>query len=363
MPVALLTITGIVFLILLFAYLLSQRPALPISYLPMDASKNYCTPAGWKGTPVDRKGRFLNHEYPFYQNYLKILQWLPSHLFNLIRNRNISFDAIIHSNNEFLYQPNTLIWLGHASFYLNLNGVKVLIDPHFYNTSIYKRHTPPPITPELFTGINLILISHDHADHCDKKSLRLLLQKNPAAMVLSGSGMEKLLRSCSKNPVKIITAEWYQQYPLSGLPEIYFVPSRHYCKRIFERFNGKLWGGFVIKYTTGNEDDRTLYFGGDSGYGNHFKDIQALFKPDVAILGIGAYEPLWFMHPNHMSPRYAVKAFDATGAVSMIPMHYGTFNLSNENMHCPIAALQQEAGNRHIIALLAGEILPLAKTS
>jgi L-ascorbate metabolism protein UlaG (beta-lactamase superfamily) len=360
---AAIIIIGITFITLIAIYWSGKRPASPASHIPLDPTKKYRTPAGWKGIPVDRKGRFMNHEHPFYRNYPQLFLWFPSHVWNLIRNQHIAFEAVIHSNNEFLYQTNIMIWLGHASFYLNLNGVKVLIDPHFYNTFIYKRHTPPPIAPELFTGIDLLLISHDHADHCDKKSLQLLLQKNPGAMVLCGSGMETLIRSFSKNQVKIITAEWYEQYPLTGLPEIYFVPSRHYCHRVFQRFNGKLWGGFIIKYTTGNGDNRTLYFGGDSGYGSHYKEIQPLFQPDVAILGIGAYQPLWFMHPNHMSPRNAVKAFDDTGATSLIPMHYGTFNLSNESMNAPLTSLQHQAGKRNIIILQAGKILPLDKTS
>lgn len=363
MATFLLIATGLPLIIYALAYLFSKRPAPPVTHIPPDVTRKYRMPKGWKGTPVDRKGRFINHEYPFYRDYLLILKWLPSHVLNLIRENNISFEAVIHSNNQFLYQPNVLIWLGHASFYLNLNGVKVLIDPHFYNTANYQRHTPPPIAPELFTGIDLILISHDHPDHCDKKSLQLLLQKNPGVTLLSGSRMEKLLQSFSKRPIKIITADWYQQYPLNGLPEIYFVPSRHYCSRSNQRFNTTLWGGFIIKYTRGNGDVRTLYFGGDSGYGSHFKDIQTLFQPGLAILGIGAYKPVWFMHPVHMSPCNAVKAFDDTGAISMIPMHYGTFNLSNENMHAPLTLLQQQAGLRNIIILQAGEILPLEETS
>ena len=350
----------LVFVLLgVFAWILSPKRALTIGHLTRIPTGSYRVKLNWKGTPVDGKGRFVNEEFPFYQNYLEILYWLPSYVVSMFRNILQSFPGILHNNDQFLYKNDILIWLGHASFYLNLDGVRILIDPLFYNFKINKRHTPCPINPNLFSMIDYILISHDHYDHCDKKSLKALLNNNPGATFLTGLHMENLLQSFSDKPLKILMADWYQQFPLDKGLEIHFVPSRHYCNRFGQKYNGRLWGGFMISYKANKTLQKTIYFGGDSGAAKYYIDLKDLFHPDLAILGIGAYSPKWFMHPNHNSPKGALKAFDETGANTMIPMHFGTYNLSNENMKDPLRILNQEKGNRQIIPLTAGEIHPL----
>ena len=341
------------------AYFITERPAPPTDFIPPDKKFNYIHPEGWKGTPVDQKKRFVNYEFPFYQDYIRLLRWLPSHVLNLVRNCGRRYEPVIHSGSEFLCKKNVLIWLGHASFYLDIDGIKILIDPHFFNTSIYRRHTPAPIAPELFSGIDYILLSHDHADHCDKKSIRILIKNNPHVTLLTGLNMDTLLRSFTSLPLNIHTADWYRQYPIASPLKIYFVPSRHYCRRLGGKFNGYLWGGFIIKYPSGATGERTIYFEGDSGEGDHFADIKHLFSPDLAMIGVGAYQPRWFMHPNHMSPEDAIAAFDVSGAAVMIPMHYGTFNLSNENMDAPLTLMKRYAQERNIIIPVPGYLLQL----
>jgi L-ascorbate metabolism protein UlaG (beta-lactamase superfamily) len=322
-------------------WLFSIRPAPPVRYLPMNKNKTYCAPEGWKGMAVDRKNRFMNTHHPYYQDYLAILRWMPGHLVNSWRNRNYRF-PVQPLHPEQLPQGNFLVWLGHASFYLCINGRRLLIDPQFYRAAVYKRHSDNPAGPQAFRNIDYILLSHDHADHCDPRSLAQLTAHNPQAVVLTGLGMETCLAPMVSRETKIVTAEWYEQYPVTGL-HIWFVPSRHYCKRVNNRFNRQLWGGFVIRYTTQQGTRRTIYFAGDSGYDADFATIGALFRPDIALLGIGAYLPGWFMHPNHMSPKDALQAFRDTGAAVMIPMHYGTYNLSCENMDAPLRELNSHA--------------------
>ena len=346
----------IILIIGIVAYLGSPKSAGPRTYMRIDELKKYCSPPGWKGTPVDRKGRFLNNEYPFYQDFLKILSWLPGHLLNLLRNRRMKFPVVCHQSAGVLEENETLIWLGHASFFLRINYINILIDPHFNNTFIYKRHTGNPLSPELFANINYILLSHDHADHCDKRSLQLLVRNNPGVIILSGLNMEALTRSFVKQQVNTITAEWYEKFPLPREVAIYFVPSRHYSKRIFKKFNATLWGGFVISYKNTSGYFKTIYYGGDSGYGNHFKEIGKLFEPDIAILPIGSYMPRWFMKPNHMSPGEAVQAFKDCAARLMIPMHYSTFNLSNEHMDVPKEVLKEIIPTENLVHLLPGTV-------
>jgi L-ascorbate metabolism protein UlaG (beta-lactamase superfamily) len=334
-------------------FIANEKPALPISYLPVD-SRSYKTPPGWKGTPVDRKGRFVNSEHAFYQNYFDIFfKFLPRHAWHLLRSRPLQNTIYTHTDDSFLSADETLIWLGHASFFLRFGGYNILIDPHFNNTAVYKRHTANPIRPEAFRGIDYILISHDHADHLDKRSIDLLLRNNPGATVLTGLKMDETVCKLAAVNVKCQTTDWYQAFSLPGGLAISFVPSRHYCKRIWKKFNGSLWGGFVISCTNEGKQ-HTIYFAGDSGYGQHFKAVKDLFKPDLAIIGIGAFKPEKFMEPNHMSPEEALVAFDDTGATEMIPMHYGTFNLGCEHMSEPLTRLMNSKGNRNVIPLEVG---------
>jgi len=277
-----------------------------------------------------------------------------------MRNQFTYFKVMPHSNAEILNQKDTLIWLGHASFFLNLNGVKILIDPHFYNTFLYKRHSSAPVAPDLFSGIDYILLSHDHADHFCEKSLKQLILQNSKLTFLAGLKMDYLISKVISQQANILTADWYQKYFLKTPIDIFFVPSRHYSRRIGHSFNEHLWGGFIISYKSAEGNNRTIYFGGDSGSGNHFCELNKLFSPDLAILGIGAYKPGWFMHPNHMSPTDALKAFDASGASVMIPMHYGTFNLSNELMANPLKELLKNRGSRKIVHLTPGESFKIA---
>ncbi|WP_238531649.1 MBL fold metallo-hydrolase [Nitritalea halalkaliphila] len=122
-------------------------------------------------------------------------------------------------------------------------------------------------------------------------------------------------------------AGWFQRYPLQkkGL-EITYLPARHWSRRGLLDENKTLWGGFYIKSKT-----KSIFFMGDSGYDAHFKLIaDALGAPDYAIMGVGAYKPEWFMAQAHISPLDAIKAFNEMGAKTFIPMHYGTFDLSDE---------------------------------
>lgn len=126
---------------------------------------------------------------------------------------------------------------------------------------------------------------------------------------------------------KIQEAGWYQQYKLDNDKlEIFFLPARHSSRRSLNDVNKTLWGAFVIK-----SKDSPIYYGGDSGYGSHYKEVGELFTNiDVALLGIGAYSPRWFMSPNHQDPGQAVQAFNETKAKTVIPFHYGTFDMADE---------------------------------
>ena len=170
-----------------------------------------------------------------------------------------------------------------------------------------------------------------------------------------GLGTGELIKSWFPK-IEAIEAAWYQQIEDEGL-KITFLPAQHWSKRSVNDGGQRLWGAFMIQ-----GDGITLYYSGDTGYSKHFSEIKDYFgTPDYALLGIGAYKPRWFMRPNHISPYEALTASEEMQAKLTIPMHYGTFDLSDEPLHDPPKVFESEAKKRKInIAIPAlGEIVKL----
>lgn len=149
--------------------------------------------------------------------------------------------------------------------------------------------------------------------------------------------MKKKLKSWGiKNQIQ--EAGWYQQYNTTSDIAIDYLPSQHWSRRWLTDTNVHLWGSFMIQNKTNN---KTIYFAGDSGYGQHFLDIGNEYNIDIAMIGIGAYEPQWFMQSAHTGPTDAYRAFTDLKAKYWIPMHYGTFDLSDEPIFYPEQILRE----------------------
>lgn len=251
---------------------------------------------------------------------------------------------------------DAIIWLGHATFIIQLNGKRMITDPVLYKLPALKRYSALPIEAEKILGLDYILLSHDHRDHCDKKSLKLLFESNQPA-ILTSLKMSSVIGKWVPD-AEIQEAGWYQRYNLhdAGI-RITYLPSRHWCRRGLTDFNLRLWGSYMIE-----TPEHVIYFGSDSGMGSHFKQIGSVFPEiDVAILGIGAYRPRFMMKESHTSPAEAKKAAEHLGAKKMIPMHYGCFDLSNEPLSEPYEDIQKlYSKNKDGLSLLhPGEVMRL----
>lgn len=235
-----------------------------------------------------------------------------------------------------------IVWLGHATFVIQFGGVRYITDPVLYNMPMVPRIVSPPYPATKITHIDYILISHDHRDHCDKKTIKELLRVNPQAKILTALGMDRTVRSWIKDtPMQM--AGWYQQYDTPAHePQLTFLPTRHWSRRGLLDFNRVLWGAFLFEYKGTRH-----YFGGDSAYQWHFADTGARFPGiDVAMLAIGAYAPDYMMQGAHMNPEEAVTAWQELGANRMMPMHYGTYDLSNEPISEPLSRVKAAATNQ-----------------
>jgi L-ascorbate metabolism protein UlaG (beta-lactamase superfamily) len=306
------------------------------------------------GNVVDKEGRFINQYNPFIPKSSELWKWQRET--NPQKTLKIKGKSGLESNPDLAFlnsNQNGMIWLGHACFLIRINGITILIDPVLGNASPVKRRTDLPFKMNELKNIDFVLISHDHRDHCDKSSLNALVKLNPNLVILTGLNMAPLLKSWLGNKIQIQDAAWYQTYSNPKLQSagvnIHFLPARHWSKRGLFDTNSRLWGSFMIQSETSN-----IYFSGDTGYDLHLKEVGDLFsKIDFCIIGVGAYKPEWFMASNHISPQNAYKAFKEMGASKMIPMHYGTFDLSDEPMLEPRQILKELQINDNGILLPA----------
>ncbi len=229
--------------------------------------------------------------------------------------------------------PPQATWIGHSSYLLSIAGEAVLIDPVFAEKVgySYARHGKPGLLPEQLPPVRAILISHNHYDHLNLASLRAI---EPQATLIAPQGMKGYLRKRCPHAA-IVELDWWQSTRMGPL-EITFVPARHWSSRLLVGRNRSRWGGYIIQ---GN--GYTVYHAGDSAWFEGFAEIAARFpKIDAAFMPIGAYEPLWFMQNHHMTPEQSGDAFLAVQAQRMIPMHYGTFQMTDEPLMEPLERLQ-----------------------
>lgn len=235
-----------------------------------------------------------------------------------------------------------LLWIGHASFYVELDGVRVVIDPIFGRAGgVVPRVTPAAVTPDALPPVHAVLVTHGHHDHFDPKSLTALARAQGASpLFVVPRGLRAALpRACER----VVELDWWQFVGL-GSVRIHLVPAQHWHRRGLFDHNKALWGGFVLEGT------HRIYHSGDTGYFDGFGAIGAVFDGiDVACLPLGAYEPTWFMGPQHMAPADSLRAWRELGATHFVGMHWGAFDLSDE----PV-----DAGPRWLLEAARASALP-----
>src|SRR5262245_18403122 len=217
-------------------------------------------------------------------------------------------------------------FIGHATFLIQTPAGNVLTDPIYsqragpLNLFGPRRVRQPAVRFAELPPISTILLSHNHYDHCDLRTLRRLGRRFDP-IVITPLGNAALVRSAGIGRVEEL--DWCQDARSAPL-QIALTPARHFSARTAFDRNRALWGGFVLSL-----DRARIFFAGDSAYGFFFRDIPKRFGPiDLALLPIGAYEPRWFMQAVHMNPDEAVQAHIDLDASESIGMHYGTFQLT-----------------------------------
>jgi N-acyl-phosphatidylethanolamine-hydrolysing phospholipase D len=197
-----------------------------------------------------------------------------------------------------------------------------------------RRHVPPGIPFNQLPPIDIVLQSHDHYDHFDDWTVRAIARAHPQARWYTPLNVGH--RLVSRGVRHVTELDWWQRAGTDDV-SIHCVPAQHFSGRTpFDR-NKSLWAGFVLKV-----HDRTVYFVGDTGWHEGFREIGDRSGPfDVVLMPIGAYDPRWVMQPVHMDPEEAVRAFaelraaHPVSAPVMVAMHWGTFVLTDEPLDEP----------------------------
>lgn len=228
-----------------------------------------------------------------------------------------------------------ITWIGHSSFLIQLENYNILIDPIFNDLMfLYKRNCAPGIALKDLPKIDFILISHDHADHMNYKTLLQLKKYNSTILIPKG------LRSWfDANGFKnVIEKKWWEEeifnFDDNNL-KFTFLPALHWSGRSVTKINKSVWGSWMISSASKN-----IYFAGDTAYAKHFSQIAKKFNNiDIALMPIGPCKPRQFVKYSHLDAEEAVQAFIDLGAKKFIPMHWGTFKMNMDNFNDPINML------------------------
>ena len=228
-----------------------------------------------------------------------------------------------------------LTYVNHATFLIQAGGLNILTDPVWservspLSFAGPKRMRPPGVRFEDLPVIDLVVISHNHYDHLDIDTLKKLNdQFSPRFIVPLGVDLYLKQEGISN----AISMDWWDESSVSESVKVTSVPAQHFSSRgLFDR-NKTLWSGYIFETDAG-----TLYFAGDTGYGEFFKEIGGRFENiTVALIPIGAYKPQWFMGPIHVNPEEAIQIHKDVNAEISFGMHFGTFPLADDGMEEPI---------------------------
>ena len=240
-----------------------------------------------------------------------------------------------------------ITFVNHSTFLIQVGGLNILTDPIWSDRTSPvqfagpKRVRPPGILFTDLPKIDYIIISHNHYDHLDVPTMKKLIEQHDPK-IITPLGVARYVEKLGSG--KATDMDWWDELGLDHGLKIACVPAQHFSGRGTYDRDATLWCGYIIMHGESN-----IYFVGDTGYGNFFKEIKDTFgRMSVSLIPIGAYLPQWFMSPIHISPEEAVKVHQDVESEISIGMHFGTFPLADDGQHQPIEDLHKALKNAGI---------------
>ncbi|MCK4651184.1 MBL fold metallo-hydrolase [Candidatus Babeliales bacterium] len=230
-----------------------------------------------------------------------------------------------------------ITWVGHSTFLIQISGINILTDPIF-NTFLffYPRNFPAGITLEKLPKIDFIIVSHNHSDHMEKKSIAYIIKRDNSTVLVPKGNKDWFLKKGFSN---VYEKEWWTECSFNLKNEnikFSFLPAIHWSAESAFSVNRSLWGSWMIEF-----NNYKIYFAGDTAYSNHFKDIAKKFSSiNIALMPIGPIYPRMTQKISHVDSYESVNAFIDLKAENFLPMHWGTFKLGSDNFLDPINQLK-----------------------
>lgn len=308
-----------------------------------------------------REGQFQNQQYtPMMAEDVSTFATMKDALLNRSkRNRpSVALPSVKTNLHALAPDKEALVWFGHSSYFMQLGGKKILVDPVFSGHSspfsfMVKSFKGSDIyTPDEMPLIDYLFITHDHWDHLDYETMLKLKQKVKKVIVSLGTAAH--LERWGFDMATVIELDWQEQAVLDSGFIVTAVPARHFSGRGLKR-NQAIWASYVFQ-TPGKK----IFIGGDSGYDSHFADIGQTHGPfNLALLECGQYNYAW--RYIHMMPEQTAQAAIDLKAHTLMPVHWGKFALALHAWDEPILRVTKEAKrlNMPIVHPMIGEELDL----
>jgi len=278
-----------------------------------------------EGSPTREKG--VNWSYKTFNKEKKKLDMT-------VPKEHVIDKEIVLSNLEKYKHNNYIAWIGHATYLIKLGDTTIITDPVFSKNAgplIFgpKRFTEPALRLNEIPKTNLFLLTHNHYDHQDMRTIRRYPYKNSKVLVPL-----KLGKYFTRYRFKDVNEmDWYEEIKVNNDLKVTFLPAVHWSKRTLTDTNKTLWGNFLIEYK-----DKKIFFACDTGYGNIYKELGEKYGPiDLTIINIGAYDfrPMFNKSIYHTTPEEALNVAQDLKSKKVIGMHWGTFVLSLEPIMAP----------------------------
>jgi L-ascorbate metabolism protein UlaG (beta-lactamase superfamily) len=238
-------------------------------------------------------------------------------------------------------------WIGHSSLLFEIGGATLLVDPVWAQRASPlpfagpKRFHAPPVPLSALPPLDAVLLSHDHYDHLDRATVRALGKRGVRFITSLGLGVH--LEGWGIDAVQITELDWWEQVQLepSGVV-ITAAPSQHFSGRTLMDRNATAWSSFHLQ-----SDRHSVFHGADTGLTNDYHQIRERFgRFDLVLLEIGAFHPAW--GDIHLGPVHAAEAYAMLGTGTLMPVHWGTFNLAMHAWDEPIETLSALAAAQGI---------------